>query len=363
MGRNGVLFDGPVHDLTVYGGELIACGDFSNAGATPARRIAAWNGTSWRPLASGLRGRLDEVRALAVYGGELIAAGAVSTPCITRWNGTRWTSLGNGVGTQAGDEIRALALYGGELFAAGDFREASSVQVGGIARWNGSRWAAVGDATRGSADTLTVWNGELVATGDLRPPDTSTSRTVAAWNGTRWATFGDDQQIGGYPQTGASYDGTLHLGGVLFQAGSIEVEGITSWNGSAWAPVDGGANERVGVIGRHRDELTIGGFFTRTGPGSSGGPRSGSVQAALLGRYTLAGSPWFAATDVPVARTVCSGGFITISAPLALGYDSSPGLVRIWRRNGIPLVSGPTPHGSFLFPFEDLTIVGAKGGG
>ena len=59
-------------------------------------------------------------------------------------------------------------------------------------------------------------------------------------------------------------------------------------------------------------------------------------------------------------RTICRGGFITISAPLALGYDSNPGLVRTWRRNGIPLVSGPTPHGSFLFPLEDLTIVGAK---
>ena len=89
-----------VHALTVYNGELIAGGEFTNAGGVPANYIAKWNGISWSPLGSGTNAEVD---ALTVFNGELIAggrftnAGGVDVNFIAKWNGTSWDDELGGV--------------------------------------------------------------------------------------------------------------------------------------------------------------------------------------------------------------------------------------------------------------------------
>ena len=63
--------------LTVYDGRLIAGGCFTSITGISANSVAAWNGDSWSPLGSGVTwpGRYAFVNALAVYDGQLIAAG------------------------------------------------------------------------------------------------------------------------------------------------------------------------------------------------------------------------------------------------------------------------------------------------
>ena len=57
-------------------------------GGSAANHLAAWDGSSWSPLGSGVN---DAVRALALHEGELIAAGAFSragaqvAAYVTRW--------------------------------------------------------------------------------------------------------------------------------------------------------------------------------------------------------------------------------------------------------------------------------------
>jgi hypothetical protein len=670
--NTGVVFDGPVFASTVYAGELVVAGTFTGMGPVTARNIAAWNGVSWRPLASGLRGRRDEVRALAVFGGELIAAGsidtagAISTPGIARWNGSRWTSLGSGIGTGFGEEVRALALHGGELIAAGAFRSAGGAPIEDIARWNGTRWASMPDL-EGTIEALTVWNGDLIATGFLDSASDTTIRTVARWNGSQWTSFGETNQVLGLPESLGVFGSTLYVGGTLNTASGVDVKGLTAWNGtswisvpglieddtsfpsvsslanwngdliagglfrlggaspnllrwsgnqptpsgaapngavlamlpvfrganipddlvvagaftqlgfddphsrvatlapvtdgfgritrpmgsgfnntvralarfngqtvaagdftasggtainrlarfdgtnwqpfdasgglnggaralktfslpaqrlamvvggsfttaggvaanriaqytfttttgiatwsafgpgfngtveaverfggviyaggsfnadgngqplnfvarfvsgawqqvgagfngsvsalytdgtflyaggtftasgatavtnlarwdgSSWTPVDGGANGRVSTIFPYQGELAVGGFFTRVGPGSSGGPTQGAIESHFIGRYTLAGQPWFSADDQPTPTLVCRGGVGFMAGALATGYDANPGLIRVWRRNGVPIAPGPTPHGSsILIDTSGLLIINAR---
>ena len=86
----GSGMDDAVRSLTIYGGELIAGGTFTQAGGQPANYIARWDGAQWRPLGSGTNGC---VHALAVYNGALIAGGAFTdagrNPAsrIARWDG------------------------------------------------------------------------------------------------------------------------------------------------------------------------------------------------------------------------------------------------------------------------------------
>jgi hypothetical protein len=76
-----------VHALAVYGGELIAAGDFSLAGNVPASNIARWNGVRWAPLGEGSQ---EIVYALTVHDGRLIAGSRA-------WDGQTWTPLAGGV--------------------------------------------------------------------------------------------------------------------------------------------------------------------------------------------------------------------------------------------------------------------------
>ncbi|WP_343427020.1 hypothetical protein [Candidatus Amarolinea dominans] len=64
-----------------------------------ASRIAAWNGTSWSALGSGMDAT---VSALIVKGdgtlysgGWFTAAGGSSASRIARWNGAAWSALGS----------------------------------------------------------------------------------------------------------------------------------------------------------------------------------------------------------------------------------------------------------------------------
>ncbi|NIO09565.1 MAG: hypothetical protein GTO40_16810, partial [Deltaproteobacteria bacterium] len=65
-----------VRALTVYGSELIAGGDFTTAGEVAAMYIASWDGSSWSALGSGMN---DFVYALTVYDSKLIAGGWFTT--------------------------------------------------------------------------------------------------------------------------------------------------------------------------------------------------------------------------------------------------------------------------------------------
>lgn len=123
-----------VRSLTVYSGELIAGGGFTSAGGASCNYIAAWNGTNWHSLGSGMNGH---VFSLMVYNNELIAAGGFTSaggvPCnrIARWNGSSWQPLGSGMNSW----VSALTVYKGDLIAAGSFTTAGNLQVNGIARW------------------------------------------------------------------------------------------------------------------------------------------------------------------------------------------------------------------------------------
>jgi len=59
-----------VYALTVYDNKLIAGGIFTTAGGVGAVNIAAWDGSTWSPLGSGMN---SPVYALAVYDNKLIA--------------------------------------------------------------------------------------------------------------------------------------------------------------------------------------------------------------------------------------------------------------------------------------------------
>ena len=310
-----------VHALTVYNGELIAGGQFTNAGGQPANYIAKWNGISWSPLGLGTNAEVD---ALCVFNGKLVAggrftsAGGLEVNFIAQWNGTSWDdqlggvgsivaalavynnklvaggyfanaddqpvnyiatrvsggwqSMGGGMGGSQG-QVMALGHYGSDLIAAGFFTSAGGAPANHIAKWNGTSWSPLGSGISNIVYSLTEYNGELIAGGLFLSAGGVSAKSIARWNGSVWAPLGSGI-------TGPMYqyvfgmkvlNNQLYAGGLYETAGGIVCNGIARWDGSNWFPLEsglfyGGSNAYGAfAVDTFKNKVIVGGLFTTAG--------------------------------------------------------------------------------------------------
>jgi len=187
---------GTVKDFVMFDGDLIAGGHFpaiqTGSGETLARCVAAWDGSTWRALGDGLEGLHwwgeASVADLLVYEGSLIAAGTfrrsgdaqlqhVELRHIAAWDGTDWTSIGSGVNGR----LNALTIYNETLVAGGTFTEAGGIEANRVARWNGSEWVPLGSGVDFDVQSLLVQDGYLYVGGKFKTAGGSASYYMARW--------------------------------------------------------------------------------------------------------------------------------------------------------------------------------------
>ena len=90
--------------------------------------------TTWDPDGPG--GQPE----LLVVGGCFTVAENVFADNIAAWDGTTWQPLGSGMGADYYPYVYALTVYNGELIAGGWFTTAGGNPASYIARWDGSAW-------------------------------------------------------------------------------------------------------------------------------------------------------------------------------------------------------------------------------
>lgn len=291
-----------VSELGVYGSLIIAGGQFTQAGGQPASNIAAWDGTAWLPLGSGLNGA---VSSIAVHSGQLVVggsftdAGGVAVNHLATWDGTTWAPL-----APPTNAIPAhLASYDGRLFCATN--TTIGTQQNPIARldaWNGTSWQGIASYSPGSSpsnvsiEVLDVAAGRLYIGGNLA------SQWVFAYDGTThspqgsgptwafaFAEFAGDAYVGGFaPMIGKWLGGTswsFNIGGsvdwevsaaydmtayrdVLVVAGGLSSfvdppnQYLLTWDGTAWSTLGTGVNGVIHALAVKDDRLYAAGQFT-----------------------------------------------------------------------------------------------------
>ncbi|MFZ1682719.1 MAG: VCBS repeat-containing protein [Candidatus Zixiibacteriota bacterium] len=246
---------GEVSCLAVYDDRLIVGGQFTAFGDVTANSIAAWDGTSWTALGSGVDAWVD---ALTVYDGELIAAGwffyagGLYVGNIAAWNGTSWSALGTGTNTT----VRALTVYDGKLIVGGEFTEAGGVSANGVAAWDGANWSELGTGMDRRVWSLTTFNDKLIAGGEFVTAGGVSARFVASWDGTNWSAL--DSGTNGAVIALVVYDNKLIASGNFDSAGGVYVDGPAAWNGTAWEALPGntGYSGRLAV---YDNKLIVGG--------------------------------------------------------------------------------------------------------
>jgi hypothetical protein len=156
-----------VHD-DGNGAALYAAGAFTQAGGAPAARIARWDGTSWSALGAGFGN--GQVNDLATYpdpfGGpaKLVAvgtftiAGGAPANRVAAWDGTSWAPLGSGVSGSRASTVVAFddqVGSGRDLYVGGALTSAGDHPVSSFAKWEGCGGTGIpfcfGDGTLASA--------------------------------------------------------------------------------------------------------------------------------------------------------------------------------------------------------------------
>jgi hypothetical protein len=249
---------------TAPSGRVYAGGTFNQAGTTPARAVAGWNGHAWASLSLGClddSSRQPAISALAIAtDGQLyVGAGAYTqgpSACrIARWDGRAWYPLGTGLQGESPTSppgVRALvADPRGGIYVCGEFSKAGGLSTPNVARWNGTAWEALGAGLPGSFYVYTLAvapNGDLYAGGHITLEANKASfAMVVRWDGYAWSRVGGFADSGTRCQGAGNADevyalavtpsGELYVGGIFSAVDGVPAHNLARWDGTAWHAV------------------------------------------------------------------------------------------------------------------------------
>ncbi len=269
---------------------LFVCGEFTSAGGTATKNIAAWRNGAWTGFPSGPPDRVRAIGATSVLAQDLtvVAGGEFLSPGVrvARLTAAGWRALSETVvGTIT--RIAAFTLNNApRLYVGGQFTHVGggAVPAPHIAAWDGVQWESMGNGVNGDVMSFAVHDRgqgpELYAGGEFSQTGGFSTAGVASFDGEAWTPLG-----GGIPGTVRDAkvfddDGpgpnppVLFVGGGFNSAGGVTAINIAQWNGSAWSPAGPGLpGQSFGTPGVHMFEifddgtgpsLFIGGAFTTT---------------------------------------------------------------------------------------------------
>ncbi|MEO8588206.1 MAG: T9SS type A sorting domain-containing protein [Flavobacteriales bacterium] len=196
---------------TLSNGDVLVCGDFTEAGGVFATHVAIWNG-AYEALGEGLQG---DVTSAVEVDGDLYVGGSflAGTDDLARWDGSAWSysTVFNG----KYPHINALHVHDGVLYAAGE--EVGFVGTTPLVkRFDGTNWVQIGSAFDATVLTLGSHDGMLVAGGmfsTLQGPTPPSVLHVGYFNGTEWMQLAEGLD--------ATVRDLLDVNGTLYACGDL----------------------------------------------------------------------------------------------------------------------------------------------
>jgi hypothetical protein len=227
---------GEVHAVTKCGDDLVIGGNFTTISGVTMNGIAHWDGTTFRPLGSGMAGvSVDALLTLdngdIIAGGSFATAGGITVNHVARWDGSNWFAMGGGMDLR----VRALCkLANGDVIAGGDFTTAGGVPCSRVARWDGASWHAMQFGMNDSVLALhTARDGTVFAGGRFTIASLFSRFRIARWDGTSWGQVGAgfDEAVHGLAERP---NGDIIAVGEFRQASLFPVDRIARWDGFFW---------------------------------------------------------------------------------------------------------------------------------
>lgn len=248
---NGVNND--VLCVTVYNGDLIIGGDFTQASGVPSNRVVRYNETldTWESI--GNVGDMDnDVRCMTVFDGELWVGGDFNnvggnspSDGVVKWEESSQTWVGGNYGVDliggVNETVRVLYVNpnDGNLYMGGHFPElidgdfgVTDYNMAGVAMYDGSNWYALGTGLNDYCRAIHEYNGNLIVGGKFTTADGVNCNKIAKWNGTTFYPMGlgfDGGGIDEYVKSATVWNGIFFAGGAYTQAEGGPMNYIAQW--------------------------------------------------------------------------------------------------------------------------------------
>ncbi len=257
-------------------GDFIVGGEFTAADGNARSRIARWTGSGYVDMNLGIGtffnpapkvfSIVTQTNGDVIAGGEFYEAGGGFAYNVARWNGVAWSSLDLGVDAP----VRALLVIpNGDLIAGGDFLNvggALNISAPHLARWNGATWSPIGGGTNGPVYALALkTNGDIVVGGQFDSAGGAPFyNNIASWNGAVWSPLssGTDTSV---HALAVRTNGDVIAGGTFTTAGGVPANCIARWTGSGWTPLGTGLVGNSGAVFSlatlNNGDLAVGGQF------------------------------------------------------------------------------------------------------
>jgi hypothetical protein len=215
--------NGEIRKLLDFQGNLIAGGDFTNAGGVQARSIARLNNGQWEAMGAGLDGIVYD---LEVYEGSLYAFGDfdiigsnTNGKDVAIWNGTSWDDAG--LGTDGA--VYAALSFDGKLYYGGDFNTVNNINIKNIAEFTGESVNNIAGPNVATIYDIIDWNGKLTCSGNIKS-DTLV-QGIIQFNGEQWSTLIGMDEVALSDST-AEFRSLLIMDGELIVTGKFFIESL-----------------------------------------------------------------------------------------------------------------------------------------
>ncbi|MEX2219364.1 MAG: GC-type dockerin domain-anchored protein [Phycisphaerales bacterium] len=311
---------------------LYVGGKFQAIGGVPFSLVAAYSGTAWAPLGTGIpfsfnshgfMGCCAHVKSFAAsvsgaepgvfIAGDFVQIDSTLFESVGRFSAGAWTPLAGGMAlagcVDCALRVNSLQPFGGMMHAAGGFTHAGGVAAANAARWTGSAWEPLGTGLGASptdeqdtwVEALTVYTESgvprLFAAGRFSRAGSVITNCVARWDGAAWTDVGGG--VGFDPQgpvpvvkamavLDEAGGPALYIAGSFDAVGGVPARNIARWNGAQWSAlgtgVGTGPNDQVFALAAFDDgrgpALYAAGVFEQ----------AGGIAASNIARWS--GSAW-----------------------------------------------------------------------
>jgi len=355
-----------VFALHEHAGDLYVAGAFTQAGGVEANRIAKWDGATWSPIGTGVRGDTVYVYVTAIsfladqlyIGGTFTYVADRPIPFLARWDGISWNEVGGGVNAQ----VSALESIGGKLYVGGDFTRTGSDSARHAAIWDGSGWSRMGTGTDGPVQAFAqAPNGAVFVAGDFQHAGPATAANIAIWDGSLWSGAGGGTN--GPIRTIALASEDLYVGGDFSVAGGLKVNNIARFDGVGYSAL--GSDAASGLEGLVRavavqgPNVYIGGEFT-----SVGGIRASNVARWNGSTWSTLGRGRLNGVDGPVFSLAADTNDLFVGGSFLRAGGADIPFVARWDGSGwSSLGNGLSGSSPFVFALhlygDDLYVGGA----
>ena len=365
--------------LALHGAEGV---DAAADGSSVSFRFASGRAMRWtglhttdaagRILASRFRGSGSEL-AIEVDDADAVYPVRID-PTFTDAD---WTAMGTISANDFNGQVNAIVAYGTGFVVGGQFTTMGSTTVNRVAYWNGTTWSGLGGGVGGGTGTvevkaLAVSGSDLYVGGLFTTAGGSlTVNSVAKWDGSAWSALANGATVGisGALQTVYALsvgDGYLYAGGSFATSGGVTATNVSRWNLAtpAWSSLTSGGQQGVASAGVVRalahdgSRLFVGGDFT-----------AGIGQSAYLTAWTDAGGWATVGTGMganvhalSVSGAVGSGGALFAGGTFTTAGGVSANRIARWNGSAWTALGTGVASGTVMSLYADAATTCYAGG-